>query len=353
MMQPLYIRAACTISPQHTYHVEQFLLPLIGYDGGKLFVVDTDYTRFISPVAIRRMSPLLKRSITAGMQCLADAGVTTPDAIITGTARGSVTDMERFVKDMIANGEEALNPTYFIQSTYNSVNGWLAMQTRATGYNQTFVHRGASLEMALIDAALLLQESAHTADVLVGGYEELTEEYFIIRSKAGYYKRGAPNSLELFEHTDTPGSIAGEGSSFFSVTNEKNEAICAIIDVRFMVAPTPQSIASAIGEMLAANDLTAPDLLISGMNGDSRTHSLSMAVHVLLAECGICTFKHLCGEYDTASGFALWLAHHIFTSGMIPEATIFRKRPTEAIRTILIYNVTILGNVSLMMLQRG
>lgn len=131
MTQPMYIISACAISAQHTYNEADFLSPVMSYDDGRLFVVDPDYTKYISPVAIRRMSRMLKRGITAGMRCLEDAAVKTPDGIILGTSRGSVTDMELFLHDMIKMEEQALNPTSFIQSTYNSVNGWLAMLLNA------------------------------------------------------------------------------------------------------------------------------------------------------------------------------------------------------------------------------
>jgi len=354
MMPPLYILSACSISPQHSYDAEHFLDPVMSTDNGKLYSIDPDYSKYISPVAIRRMSRMLKRGITAGMKCLEDANIKTPDAIIIGTARGSVTDMENFLKDMINMKEEALTPTGFIQSTYNSVNGWLAMLTKCTGYNQTYVHRGFSLELCLQDAQLLFGESTAPKYILAGGFDELTEEYFLIRNKIGYYKRKIPNSLSLLSHYDTPGAIAGEGAHFFALSNEPENASCAIVGVKMLQQPTAEELMSAINEILRQSNLTNDDIdvLMCGMNGDSRNHFL---IDPLLASTStnttIATYKQLSGEYDTASGFGLWLTNYIFTHKQIPAATVYKQGSSSLIKNILLCNLTIANNVSLILVQ--
>ena len=354
MKQPLYIKSACAISPQHTFRATEFPLELVSYDDGKMFVIDPDYTKYVSPVAIRRMSRLIKRGIAAGMQSLEDAGVQQPDAIITGTARGSVTDMERFLTDMIKLNEEALNPTFFIQSTYNSVNGWLALQTKATCYNQTYVHRGFSLELSLFDAQLLLADTNDIQNILVGGYDELTPEYFFIRDKSGYYKKEIPASLSLLQHSDTAGSIAGEGAAFFVVSNEQGDATCAIYGIQMLTTPTYAELAAATDTLLSENRLTKEDLdvLLYGINGDSRYNHLT---HPFLENTSgnttVATYKQLCGEYDTASGFALWLAQLISKTQEVPKEVVYRSGTSASVKNMLICNITIAGNVSLILVK--
>jgi 3-oxoacyl-[acyl-carrier-protein] synthase II len=354
MIQPLYILSACSISPQHSYDEERFLDPVVSYDDGMMYVIDPDYSKYISPVAIRRMSRMLKRGITAGMKCLEDAHVTTPDGIIIGTARGSVLDMEAFMKDMINLNEQALNPTSFIQSTYNSINGWLAMMTKCAAYNQTYVHRGFSLELCLMDAHLIFAESAGKKNILAGGFDELTTEYATIRRKIGYYKEPAPNNLALYTHPDTPGSIAGEGAHFFTLSNEPEGAACAIHTLSMLQKPTADELQTAVTDMLSENGLSLADIdvLMCGMHGDSRSQFLTS---VLLDSCHanttITTFKHLSGEYDTASGFGLWLANYVFKKQSIPAPVIYKRGASSRIQNMLFYNVTIAGNVSLMLLK--
>lgn len=356
MKQPLYIVSATAISPQSTYEPGHFLCPALQSDNGKLFVIDAEYARHISPVAIRRMSRMLKIGITAGMQCLAEAGIITPEAIIIGTSRGSVTDMEHFMKDMIKMNEEALNPGSFIQSTYNSVNGWLAVMAKCKGYNQTYVHRGFSCELSLFDAQLTLAEATEDIYVLTGCFDELTDEYFTIRNKVDFYKEVLPPSLSLLTHYDTPGSIAGEGATFFTLSNQPKGASCAVHTVEMLNSPDWQAVEEAINTMLAANGLRIDDIdiLLSGMNGDSRNLSLMEPLNAYIPPAAsIAVFKHLCGEYATAAGFGLWIANYIFTHKAVPKEIIYRNGTTNKIRNLLLCNVTITNNVSLILVREN
>lgn len=354
MKQILYIKSASTISPQHSFEPEQFLQPIISSDDNKLHVVDVDYSKFISPVAIRRMSRLLKIGISSGMRCLQDAGVTQPDGIITGTSHGSKKDMEQFVQDLITLKEEALNPTYFIQSTYNSVNGWLAMQSKSTGYNQTYVHRGASFEMALFDAYLMLQDATKPEYYLVGGFDELTDNYFVIKEKIDYWKKEAINSLHLLEHSDTAGTIAGEGSAFFVASNDEQGALCAVLGIKMLQNPSEQAIRTAIDELLQQNNLTKADIdvLVSGMNGDATTQDIYTPVlEHISTETTVASFKQLCGEYETATGFALWLACQLIKKQEVPEAIVYRKGSSNKVKHVLILNHSVFRNVSLTLVK--
>ncbi len=332
--------------------MERFLNPVISSDDNKLYVTAPDYAKYISPVAIRRMSRMLKMGITAGMRSLEMAGIVTPDAIIIGTARGSVTDMENFLKDMISLKEEALTPTGFIQSTYNSVNGWLAMMTKSTRYNQTYVHRGFSLELCLLDAQMMLAEATGNKYLLAGGFDELTEEYFIIRDKIDYYKDEPVNSRTLLSHYDTKGSIGGEGAHFFTLSNDPNNATCAIHGIAMLQQPSSDALQQAIADMLEKNGITNDDIdvMMCGMNGDVRNKFL---MDPLIAGCStnttIAAFKQLSGEYDTASGFGLWLVHYLFTHSSIPSDIIYKQGSSTSVKNVLLCNVTIACNVTLML----
>ncbi|MBS1584783.1 MAG: beta-ketoacyl synthase chain length factor [Bacteroidetes bacterium] len=353
MSKAMYIKAASCISPQHSYGEGPMLEPLMSSDTGMLHVVEQDYRKYISPVAIRRMSRLLKMSITAGMQCLADAGVQ-PDAIITGTGRGSVSDMEHFLSDMITLKEEALNPTYFIQSTYNSVNGWLALQTKCTKYNETFVHRGLSFELALLDAQLTLNEANDTQNILAGGFDEMTDYYHVVKGKIGYWKKEQIDSLELLQHGNTDGTIGGEGASFFVLSNDKGNARAAIAALKVLHKPGVAEMQNAINEMLEQNGLVANDIdvVLSGMNGDAKQKKLFEAGTGMFGDgATVCAYKHLCGDFDTASGFGLWLANKIVSEQNIPTVTIQSGVRSDAIDKLLMVNHTITGDASLILLN--
>jgi 3-oxoacyl-[acyl-carrier-protein] synthase III len=354
MNRPLYIKAAAAISPQHSFDTAQPLQPLVSSDNGRLYVIDADYRQYINPVAIRRMSRLLKMSISAAMKCLKDAGVAVPDAVITGTGRGSLTDTELFVKDLIRLHEEALNPTLFIQSTYNAPNGWIALQTKGTGYNQTYVHRGISLELALIDAQMLIAEDGYN-NILVGCFDELTSEYITIKNKLGYWKKDMPNSLALLQHADTPGTIGGEGTAFFTLSGNGDNAACAIRAVQTSLHPSPEAVADMVQQVLAEQGLQFADLdlVLCGMSGDARFQPLyDGLLQQAAATTTIGAFKHLCGEYDTSSGFALWLATQIMAAQHIPEAVVVKKGSNTAISRVLILNHFILNSASAILVTK-
>jgi 3-oxoacyl-[acyl-carrier-protein] synthase II len=353
MTHPAYIRSASAISPQHSFYPGEMLQPLMHTGDGKLFVVDIDYRQYINPVAIRRMSRMLRITISAGMQCLKEAGIERPDAIITGTGRGSMNDTERFLNDMIAMQEQALNPTYFIQSTYNSPNGWLAMQTRCTGYNQTYVHRGSSFELALLDAQMLLQERA-AEHVLVGCFDELTPDYFQVKHKIGYWKEELPDSLELLQHTGTKGTIAGEGSAFFTLSAQPQQALGVLRATAILNDPAPEEVLQQAEACLMQNGLSLADidLFITGSNGASDQESVYQPIRSSLPDdTSVAGFKHLCGEYDTASGFGLWMAARLLCGEKFPAIS-FLKKGQRPVRTILLVNQYILRNTSVMLITK-
>lgn len=354
MMKPIYILSASAISPQHSFDTANFLQPVMSSDNNNLFVQDPDYTKFISPVAIRRMSRLIKMGISAGMKSLQDAGVTTPDCIITGTGRGSMNDTERFLTDMIQMNEEALNPTFFIQSTYNSINGWLAMQSKCTGYNQTFVHRGFSFEWALMDAQMMLNEAGQPTTILTGCFDELTDDYFLVKSKVNYWKKSPVNSLELLGNAQTNGTIAGEGVAFFTLSNEKHNAACAITAIKMLQNAGDEEINQAVTQILTQNKLAPADIdmVITGHNGDAaREFIYAAALKDVPEDVTIISFKHLCGEYDSSTGFALWLANYIATCNEVPEICITRQGLKLPLKNIILINHYILNSVSIILLQ--
>ena len=353
MNQPLYIQAASAISPQQSYVRQHFLRPVIETSQGHLYVAEADYRKHISPVAIRRMSKPLKMAISTAMQCLEEGSIRTPDAIITGTGRGSVTDMEMLVKDMIRLDEEALNPTLFIQSTYNSPNGWIAMQSGCTGYNQTYVHRGCSLELALLDAQMLVAEAGNHTTALVGCYDEMTEDYFIIKGKIGYWKSPVPESnLRLFDSSESAGSIGGEGAAFFLLSGQPGKAVSKIAAFKMLQNATAASISTAVTSMLESAEISrdAIDFVLTGMNGDARQQGLYAFLNNFRS-CG--AFKQLCGEYDTATGFGLWLADHVLKEQNVPkEVLLDASGAPQQLDNILLVNHYLHGSASVILLQR-
>lgn len=128
---------------------------------------------YVKPLAARRMGKLMKSSFLSSLKALKQAGVDMPDAVITGTAYGCLENTERLLRQIDAEGEESISPTYFMQSTHNTIGSNIAIKLGCHGYNSTYSQRGDSLEWAIRDAELLIR-SGRCKTVLVGCHDEST-----------------------------------------------------------------------------------------------------------------------------------------------------------------------------------
>ncbi len=76
-----------------------------------------------------------------------------------------------------------------------------------------------------------------------------------------------------------------------------------------------------------------------GYNGiASESNVYNSITDQLFPETTIGWFKHLCGEFYTASAFACWIAAQIMQKQIIPESIIYKGTAPSRIRTILLYN---------------
>lgn len=151
---------------------------------------------FVSVMEARRMGKLLKSSLLTSLKALRQAGLERPDAIITATRLGCLENSERLLDQMEAEGEVMVKPTYFMQSTHNTLSSNIAIRTQSHGYNATYTHGGRSLEWALQDARLLLS-SGMCKTVLVGLHDESTPTYRALQERLGETPSPAIHSLSI------------------------------------------------------------------------------------------------------------------------------------------------------------
>lgn len=164
----------------------------------------TDIKELIPDTALRRrMSRIVKMGVSVGMECVRHVGAERIDAIITATGFGCLDDSEKFLRTLIENDEQLLNPTPFIQSTFNTVGGQIGLLCKNHCYNMTYTHRGRSFESALLDAILLIQ-SGEAHCVLLGGFDNNTPSQLKIMERMG-----------LWRH-----ATAGEGAYFFVLSDQ-------------------------------------------------------------------------------------------------------------------------------------
>jgi 3-oxoacyl-(acyl-carrier-protein) synthase len=146
----------------------------------------------------RRMGKLMKASLLSSLKALKQAGVECPDAIITGTALDCWENSEALLMQLLEEGEVMLKPTWFMQSTHNTISSLIAIRTHCHGYNVTYATEGPDpLRWALHDAEMLLK-SGQCKTVLVGFHDESTPLY---RSLMARLKKTADSPLSSVTST--------------------------------------------------------------------------------------------------------------------------------------------------------
>ena len=133
----------------------------------------------------------MKAAHLTSLKAMQEAGISCPDAIVTATARGMLETSMQFLGDMIANGEELLKPTLFMQSTHNTLSSAIAIRAQCHGYNTTYSQGDESLEWAMRDAKRLIA-TGKVESVLVGLYDESTPSFSEFAERAG---RAVPQDL--------------------------------------------------------------------------------------------------------------------------------------------------------------
>ena len=348
---PVYINGMGNISPQKTWDESAVLeTPLID-KSEKLVCQEPDYTNYIDPRQLRRMSRIIKMGVAAGTIALRNAHIEVPDGIITGTAYGCLEDTGIFLNKMIENKEHALNPTPFIQSTHNTIGSQIALLLQCQGYNQTYTQGAFSFENALLDCILQVQEDPRQT-LLAGGIDEITETSHNIQRRFGLF---SPNScVDSLSHEVTR-PRNGEGAAFFVLSGKKiGENDVCIEGLRTFYKPSPVELEKGLIAFLQDHGVTPHDvsLVLSGRSGHPRFDSkLDEIQQKHFKQDQVGAFKHLCGEYPTASSFALWLAAKVLQENFIPS-TVVSKGIEPSLNDVLIFNSYFGTHYSLILLRK-
>ena len=285
-----YINSIGIISPQSTI------------ENGHFVCVEPVYKEFINPLQLRRMSRILKMGLGASSICINCLPEVIIDAIIVGTGLACIVDLEKFLISVLDGNEQGLSPIPFINSSHNTVAAQIAMMHKITGYNNTYCHRGASFESALIDALMLLDEG-EAQHILVGGIDEYSRHY----------------QLMISEENNLKNIVLGEGAAFFILEKERNENTFAalkavhsfLIKNKEVSGYNSQLIKTEIALFLQKQNLDTADIdvFISGKNGNfpsDRIYDELERDYFPGAETY--GYKHICGEYMTSTAYALGMA---------------------------------------------
>ena len=338
-MSKVYINSAACISVQDTLN-ENFSDTLKPENSVQILkAIEPNYKEFIPPAMSRRMSKTVKMSSVASAKALQEAGIEKPDAIIVGTGMGCSQDSEKFLKNVLENNEEFLTPTFFIQSTHNTVSGQIALGLQCHGYNFTYVNCSSSLEFSMLDAKLQILDE-EVENVLVGSTDEQTDRTLELFKLSGVIKKEENLPVDYLNST-TEGVIWGEGSSFFVLGKDKTESSYAQLkDIQIINTLELDETQKFINDFLAKNNLKNEDIdaVILGFSGDSQSDVYYQNALELFQDSSLLYYKHLSGEFNTASGFSTFMACHILKNQEIPEVMKINDVKKESIQNILLYN---------------
>ncbi len=334
-MPLFYIHHTTCISPQQTFpDVDLSVLHQpVDY---KLKVIEPTYEG-IPPGILRRMSKAVRIGVGAALPLLNK--LPAPDGIIIGTANAGMEDCFHFLKQIVDYAEGQLTPGNFVQSTPNAIAAQLSMISRNKGYNITHVHLGLAFENAVTDAGMMLNEHPEN-NYLLGAVDDIATYNYTLNSLAGWFKKEAFTTDNLYE-LNTPGSLAGEAATMFLVNGQPANAIAQLRAIH-TIHSTDETVIQQQLKTFLENHLPADekiDLLVSGENGDNRLLKYyTTCENGLPDDVSIVRYKHLCGEYPTASALALWFSCYLLQNNSIPEHMVKQKTAGKEYKNILVYN---------------
>lgn len=353
-MSTVYINSAACISVQDTLN-ENFPQNLkLEKSVQILKAIEPNYKEFIPPAASRRMSKTVKMSSVASKYALKEAGIEKPDAIIVGTGMGCSQDSEKFLKNVLENNEEFLTPTFFIQSTHNTVAGQIALGLQCHGYNFTYVNTSSSLEFSMLDAQLQINDG-EADNVLVGSTDEQTDRTMELYKLNSTIKKEENLPVDYL-NSKTEGVIWGEGASFFVLGKDKAEnSYAQLKDIQLSNRLDLDETQKFVEDFLAKNNLKNDDIdaVILGFSGDAKSDVYYTKAMHLFSSSALLYYKHLSGEYNTASGFSTFMACHILKNQEIPEVMMINDLKKKEIKNILLYNHLGGNDHSLVLLEKA
>jgi hypothetical protein len=330
-----YIHKTSCISPQQTFG-EVDIKTLHESAEKKLNAIEPGYES-IPPGILRRMGKAVRMGVGASLPLLQNNSQ--PDGIIIGTANGGKEDCVKFLNQVIEYDEGVLTPMNFVQSTPNAIGAQISLHTGNKGYNITHLQQGLAFEFAMIDADMMIQEYPDNS-YLLGAADDISQHNYYFEDKSNWYKKDNHTNKELYDMI-SPGSIAGEGAAMFLVNGIANDAIAKMVAVDTFHDDDENILRERLKHFLEKHlpPNETIDLLISGENGDSRLSKYySTCESIIEGDVTIARFKHMSGEYPTATAIALWLCCDILQKQIVPDHMIKKSRNTSTYKNVLIYN---------------
>ncbi len=330
-----YIHQHSCISPQQTFPVSR-IDELSDAVDKKLQVIEPSYEQ-IPPGMLRRMGKAVRIGVGAALPIL--KGLPAPDGIILGTANAGKEDCVKFLNQIIEYNEGMLTPLNFVQGTPNAIASQVGILTKNHGYNITHMHLGLAFEHVLTDADMQIAENP-SGHFLIGAVDDISVYNYYFEDKGGWYKKETVTGKQLYD-SGTEGSVAGEAAAMFMVNGNRTGAAAKLIAINSL-HHTDAEVMKKYLQQFIINHLPHGekiDLLLSGENGDNRLHVFYDAAEEITGrETAVARFKHMSGEFPTATAMGLWLCCRFLQGDEIPGHMIKYSKPEKGLRNILIYN---------------
>ena len=309
-----YIKSVALVSCQKPLSDGWFTAPEIP-EKEYVRAQEPDSREFIVPSEARRMSKILKRTICTSISALNKAGLSEPDAIITGTGTGCMENSEKFLIDLSRYGESCLKPTLFMQSTHNTISSLIAIVLKCHGYNNTYSHKDISFESSLLDGWLQVC-GGMARNVLVGSHDEVT-----------------PFMSLVLKRTHPEYNIVSETSMASVISSDPDGSICELAGVTILHRACVRQVARYLDD--------DDNLLLLGTNGVPENDApYDQLLQYLGETTGTLQYKHIFGENYSASAAALCVGVTIIEKQEIPA---FLRRGYDVSVKNAIKGVTILN----------
>jgi hypothetical protein len=262
-------------------------------DEGRFVCIEPDYKTIIDARQLRRMSRIMRMGLATALKALESTSAHVTGAIITATGMGCLDDTGNFLVKMCDPDNRMMNPTAFIQSIHNTMGGQIGLYTRNNCYNTTYTQGVLSFEHALLDAFMLLNEG-EAENVLVGGIDELTELKHEITSR-----------LYLARKENQGFYGQGEGCAFFNLSTTPS-----FVKLRAVILSHEKKHEDILEYISLQQHNDMKTLMFTGKNGGNSDKAYYSAENVI-GRIETIEYKKYCGDYPTASAFALWLANEM------------------------------------------
>ena len=310
----IFVLSAKQISMQQPLSEEWIENPIM-YEVPFTRSIDPNFKEYVSPIEARRMGRILKRALATSKEALKAAGCDTVDAIMTGTGFGCIENTEFFLDALSNEGEQLLKPTYFMQSTHNTISSLVAIQTKNYNYNATYAHKGISFESALHDAWLQFH-LGKIGSALVGCHDEMTETFHSIMKKGGVMGQDDERCGEVAVSV----VLSSDGSALRQAQGP--QPLCRLTGLKMLHQPTMNNLMDAVTTMLQSADrsLADVDYILTGISGNHENDKAYLAESkTLFGDKPLLKYKHLFGENFTASGLGFYVAAQCLKAGRVPS----------------------------------